>query len=55
MHTKASEMRSKSVLANKALLDIDRNLDLIKMNKGHVNDASFLDIEKEKHRLQKVT
>jgi hypothetical protein len=53
-HTKASEMRSRSVLANKALLDIDRNLDLIKMNKGHINDASFLEIEKEKARLARV-
>ena len=51
MHTKTSEIRSKSVLANKALLDIDHNLDLIKMNKGRVNEASFHDIEKEKHRL----
>ena len=54
MHTKTSEIRSKSVLANKALLDIDHNLDLIKMNKGRVNEASFHDIEKEKHRLQKI-
>jgi len=54
LHTKASELRSKSVLANKALHDIDSKLDLIKMNKGSMNEASFSEIEREKVRLAKV-
>jgi len=54
LNTKASELRSKSVLAHKALLDMDRNLDYIKMKKGYANEASFTDIEKEKARLSKV-
>lgn len=52
--TKASNLRSKSVLANKALLDIDRNLDLIRQNKASCNNTSFHDIEKEKQRIAKV-
>lgn len=54
VHTKASELRSKSVLSNKALHDIDHKLDLIKMNKGHVNEASFSEIEREKLRLARM-
>jgi hypothetical protein len=46
--TKASELRSQSVLTTKTLNDIDRNLNVMKMNKANKNEASFLEIEKEK-------
>ena len=52
--TKASELRSQSVMTNKKLTEIDRNLDAMKMNKALKNDASFSMIEKEKQRLHKV-
>lgn len=52
--TKASELRSQSVMTNKKLTEIDRNLDAMKMNKAFKNDASFSMIEKEKQRLNKV-
>ena len=52
--TKASELRSQSVMTNKKLNEIDRNLDAMKMNKAFKNDASFSMIEKEKQRLHKV-
>lgn len=52
--TKASELRSQSVLATKQLTDIERNLDVMKMNKANKNDASFLEIEQEKQKLAKV-
>lgn len=46
--TKTSELRSQSVLTTKTLNDIDRNLNVMKMNKANKNEASFLEIEKEK-------
>lgn len=52
--TKASELRSQSVMTNKKLTDIDRNLDAMKMNKAFKNDASFSMIEREKQKLNKV-
>lgn len=52
--TKASELRSQSVLANKALHEIGDNLELLKLQKGVRNDASFADIEKEKYKLERV-
>ena len=52
--TKASELRSQSVLANQALNAIGDNLELMKMQKGERNDASFADIEKEKYKLQRA-
>ena len=52
--TKASELRSQSVMTNKKLNELDRNLDLMKMNKAFKNDASFSMIEKEKQKLHKV-
>ena len=44
MHTKASELRSQSVLTKKALDDIDQNLEEMKLNKAFRNDASFFEI-----------
>jgi len=52
--TKASELRSQSVMTNKTLNELDRNLDAMKMNKAFKNDASFSMIEKEKQKLAKV-
>jgi hypothetical protein len=52
--TKTSELRSQSVLANKALIDIADNLEQIKQQKGTKNDSSFADIEKEKYKLDRV-
>lgn len=52
--TKASELRSQSVLTTKTLHDMDRNLDLMKVDKAHRNDHSFQQLEKEKQKLNKV-
>jgi len=52
--TKASELRSQSVMTNKALQEMDKNLDMMKMLKSSKNDASFSAIEKEKQKLAKV-
>jgi hypothetical protein len=35
-------------MTTKTLNDIDRNLNVMKMNKASKNEASFLEIEKEK-------
>lgn len=48
--TKASELRSQSVMANKTLHDLDENLTAMKLNKAFRNDASFSEIEKEKQK-----
>ena len=52
--TKASELRSQSVLTTKTLNDIDRNLDQMKINKAYKNDKSFQQLETEQQRLNKV-
>lgn len=52
--TRAQELRSKSVLANKALMEIDESLDKIKKEKSHRNDTSFSAIEKEKARVARA-
>ena len=52
--TKASELRSQSALANKALHEIGDGLELLRKQKGFRNDASFADIEKQKHRLDRA-
>lgn len=44
--TKASELRSQSALANKALHEIGDGLELLRKQKGFKNEASFADIEK---------
>lgn len=46
--TKASELRSQSVLTTKTLNDINRSLDQKRINKANRNDQSFSQIEKEK-------
>ena len=46
--TKTSELRSQSVMTTKTLNDIDSRLNVLKMNKASKNEASFLEIEKEK-------
>lgn len=52
--TKASELRSQSVMANKTLHDLDENLTAMKLNKAFRNDASFSEIEREKQKIAKV-
>ena len=52
--TKASELRSQSVLTTKTLNDIDRNLDQMKVNKAYRNDKSFQQLESEQQKLNKV-
>ena len=55
MHTNASELRARSVMAQQALEGIEYQIAQLKMNKGLYNDVSNLDIEKERHKLNKVT
>jgi hypothetical protein len=49
--TKASELRSQSVIATNTLKNMERNLDEIKLNKALGTDKSFSEIEKEKMKL----
>ena len=53
-HTKASELRSQSVLTSKTLNDYDRSLDLLKVNKSTQNETTFHDIEREKQKLARM-
>jgi len=50
--TKASELRSQSVLASKTLVDYERSLDTMKMSNAIRNEhTNFSEMEKEKQKI----
>lgn len=53
-HTNSSNLKSKSVLAKKALFDLDQQLHTIKLNKD-MFQASYNQIEKQKTKLERIT
>jgi len=52
--TKASELRSRSVIAKKTLTEYEQGLDDLKTNGALRNDTSFSEIEREKQKLARV-
>lgn len=54
IQTRASELRTRAQLTNKMLNDMNHSLDVMRANKASNNNASFVDIERENQRVNKM-